>query len=129
MHVLPANILLLMFQTDQQKSRLKCRFLDNGNPFVKICRFKLEEVSSKPHIVVIQDFLPLPWADGLQKLAKSVGMTRSRHIDPRTSNLVASSMRTSKQYVRIMAYDCGNQERSMIYFFQGLGCQITSTGQ
>lgn len=38
-------------------AKLHCRYVDNGNPFLKIAPFKVEEAYPKPKIVIFHDVM------------------------------------------------------------------------
>ncbi|KAK9754312.1 2OG-Fe(II) oxygenase superfamily [Popillia japonica] len=43
--------------SDKILAKLKCRYLDNGNPFLKIAPFKVEEAYAKPDILIFHDVM------------------------------------------------------------------------
>ncbi|KAK9754309.1 2OG-Fe(II) oxygenase superfamily [Popillia japonica] len=43
--------------SDKILAKLKCRYLDNGNPFLKIAPFKVEEAYANPDILIFHDVM------------------------------------------------------------------------
>lgn len=43
--------------TNQQLAPLRCRYVNNNNPFLKLAPFKMEEYSLDPYVVVYLDVL------------------------------------------------------------------------
>lgn len=51
------------------EKHLRCRFVDHGNPFLKIAPFKQEDVYLEPHIVIYHNVLTDEEIDKLQEEA------------------------------------------------------------
>lgn len=51
-------------------SKLYCRYVDNNNPFLKLARFKLEEVYPNPYIVIYHDVIYDPEIATIKRIAQ-----------------------------------------------------------
>jgi prolyl 4-hydroxylase len=59
-----------LLQSEKVKATLKCRYFDNNVPFLKLARFKLEELYHDPYIVVYHDVMYDREIEIIKKLAK-----------------------------------------------------------
>ncbi len=56
--------------TEEVKAKLKCRYVTNNVPFLKIAPLKLEEAYLDPYIVVYHDVMYDNEIETIKKLAK-----------------------------------------------------------
>lgn len=57
-------------QTSRQLAQLKCKYVTNKSPFLKIAPLKLEEAHLKPYIVIYHDVMYDAEIELVKKLAR-----------------------------------------------------------
>lgn len=67
-------------QTPQQIAKLKCRYVTNKSPFLKIAPLKLEEANLQPYIVVYHDVM----YDNEIELVKHLARPRVSYLNHNT---------------------------------------------
>ncbi|XP_072939293.1 prolyl 4-hydroxylase subunit alpha-1-like [Epargyreus clarus] len=75
--------------------RLKCRYLTENHPFLKIAPIKMEQMYIKPDIIIFHEVMYDDEIEHIKELSKPRFRRATVH-DPKTGNLVAAQYRISK---------------------------------
>ncbi|XP_071438685.1 prolyl 4-hydroxylase subunit alpha-1 [Hetaerina americana] len=78
-----------------EQAKLKCRYVDNGNPFLKLARVKEEEAHLKPRIVIFHDIIYDSEIETIKKLAQPK-FRRATVQNYKTGELETANYRISK---------------------------------